>query len=130
MQKAFPFSRGNVFQRTAVAAVALSFTLLPQGCWAAIRTLFDTSDTISSQNLQSGGGCENGCVRRVVDAVARAYGDIKCELRVQNLLDHIQEDVTGGALNVVHSCLDADGNPRYQVGGVYEDASLSVFISP
>lgn len=88
-----------------------------RSCWAGSRTyLLDVSDDIEVRDLELGGECENGCVRRVASAVARATGEIDCDLRVQNLLDHTKEDVAGGALNVVHSCSDAEENLMYQVG--------------
>lgn len=88
-----------------------------QSCRAGSRTyLLDVSDDIEVRDLELGGECENGCVRRVASAVARATGEIDCDLRVQNLLDHTKEDVAGGALNVVHSCTDAEGKLMYQVG--------------
>lgn len=78
--------------------------------------LLDVTDDVEVRDLELGGQCESGCVRRVASAVARSAGEVDCDLRVQNLLDHTEEDVAGGALNVVHSCTDAEGNLMYQVG--------------
>lgn len=101
--------------RRIVQAATLAVVLASRNCLAVQRALADTTDFVESDDLEPGGSCENGCVRQVVDAVARASGQVDCELRVQNLLDHTRDDAVGGALNVVHSCTDADGNLRYQV---------------
>lgn len=87
---------------------------------AVQRTLVDITDYIESEDLEQTGDCVKGCVRQVANAEARAWGEVDCELRVENLLDHTKDDVAGGALNVVHSCADADGNLIYQVGAESE----------
>lgn len=82
---------------------------------ACQRLLLDTYDGIFMDDLDVGGACKNGCTREVVGAVAAVTGETDCELRVQNLLDHTQQDVQGGTLNVVHSCIDENQNLQYQV---------------
>lgn len=88
--------------------------LLP-ACLGTLRVLGDLNDTIGSDDLEPGAVCENGCVREVVNGVAVSLGEVDCELLVQNLLDHTNEDVSSGALNVVHSCTNADGDLLYEV---------------
>lgn len=87
-------------------------------CHSLLRHLGDASDSVSSQDLEAGGDCPNGCVRTVVNAQASVVGEIDCDLRVQNLLDHIDEDVVGGAMNVVHSCTNDAGDLLYEVRGL------------
>lgn len=91
-----------------------------RSCQAAQRTLLDVTDHVEAEDVEQSGNCVGGCVRQVVDAVAPALGQIDCELRVENFLDHTDQDVAGGSLNVVHSCTDADGNLLYQVRRVRE----------
>lgn len=86
-----------------------------RACRAARVALLDVTDEVDAGDIERGGECEVGCVRRY-SAVAAASGEIDCDLRVLNMLDHTTNDVAGGALNVVHSCTDADGSPKYEVG--------------
>lgn len=104
--------------RLALLAMVTAILDLPSRSTAQ-RVLADISDHIFSDDLESGGNCVNGCVREVaIDSVAVADGEVFCdEIRVQNLLDFTAGDVRGGAINVVHSCTDAEGNIFYQVRG-------------
>lgn len=88
------------------------------------RIILDTFDNISTEDLEVGGACVNGCTREVVKSVAAVWGETNCELRVQNLLDHIEQDVEGGTLNIVHSCFDQNQNLQYQVGGCLACVSM------
>lgn len=106
--------------RTAKIATVMLAMCEWRSCQAAQRTLLDITDHVEAEDVEQSGNCVGGCVRQVVDAVAPALGEIDCELRVQNLLDHTDQDVAGGNLNVVHSCTDADGNLLYQVRRVRE----------
>lgn len=99
-----------------VATLLVSFIRQLRTCSAALRELVDVTDDIQDLDWEVGGQCADGCVRQLVDAVASVSGEIDCDLRVQNLLDHTKEDVVGGMLNVVHSCMDSSGNAVYQVG--------------
>ena len=101
--------------RTAKIATVMLAMCEWRSSQAAQRTLMDITDHVEAEDLELSGNCGGGCVRQVVDAVAPALGEIDCELRVENLLDHTDQDVAGGSLNVVHSCSDADGNLLYQV---------------
>lgn len=78
--------------------------------------LIDVYDVIQAEDLQSGGNCGTGCVRELSYAVASVAGEAKCDVVVQNLLDHQKSDVRGGTLNIVHACTDSEGNLKYQVG--------------
>lgn len=120
------------YWRSASAAVLLG--LAPAPCLGILRDLGLTVDSVDDQHLAQGGSCESGCVRTVVDSVAVSLGEVDCDLpvgglRVENLLDHVKEDVMGGALNVVHYCSNADGKLLYAVrdGGV---GCLFCFTSP
>lgn len=101
--------------RAARAITVLLAMCETRSCFAAQRILMDVTDVVTTEDLEQSGNCGSGCVRKVVDAVAPALGEIDCELRVENLLDHTDQDVAGGSLNVVHSCSDAEGNALYQV---------------
>ena len=114
-------ARRTCYWRTAKLATVMLAMCELRSCQAAQRTLLDITDYVEAEDLEQGGNCGDGCVRQVVDAVAPALGEIDCELRVENLLDHTDQDVAGGTLNVVHSCADADGNLMYQVRRVREE---------
>ncbi|CAB1113376.1 unnamed protein product [Ectocarpus sp. CCAP 1310/34] len=86
-------------------------------CLGVLRRLGSTSDAIVAADIEPGGPCDAGCVRTVVNAEVYAAGEVDCELRVENLLDHTDEDVLGGSLNVVHSCTNAAGDLLYQDQG-------------
>lgn len=101
--------------RALARTAALLVILVGHACRAAQRELIDVSDYVNIEDIEPAGACTSGCVRTVVEAVARVKGEIECDLRVQNLLDHTKDDVRGGALNVVHSCSDSEGNLAYQV---------------
>lgn len=77
--------------------------------------LLDLDDVIREEDIQAGGSCVNGCVRRLSNAVAAVEGQGDCDLVVQNLLDHRDTDVRAGTLNIVHVCTGADGDLKYQV---------------
>lgn len=79
------------------------------------QALIDVADVITAEDIQVGGPCVNGCVRRLSKAVLPVAGEADCDLVVQNLFDHKRSDVHGGTLNIVHSCTDANGDLRYQV---------------
>lgn len=79
------------------------------------RLLLDIVDTVSKEDIDVGGECVDGCSRKVVSAVAAVAGETDCDLRVLNLLDHIDRDVEGGTLSIVHSCFDENSNLFYQV---------------
>lgn len=101
------------------AALLLGALGLPTPCLGVLRDLGLTADYVDSEHVAQGGSCETGCVRTVVDAVAISLGEVDCDLelgglRVENLLDHTDEDVKGGALTVVHYCSNADGDLLYQ----------------
>lgn len=102
-----------MFGKAAALLVVLCST--PPACLGALRDLGCVTDTIESDDLGQGAVCENGCVREVTSGVAVSVGEVDCELLVQNLLDHTDGDVSGGALNVVHSCTNADGDLLYEV---------------
>lgn len=87
----------------------------PSTCLGALRAIGDFTDTISSDDVGTGAACANGCVREVMSGVVVSVGEVDCDLQVQNLLDHTDGDVSGGALNVVHSCTNADGDLLYEV---------------
>lgn len=103
----------------ALLPLVLLGGLLPAPCLGVLRDLGLTADAVDSDHVSPGGSCESGCVRTVVDAVAISLGEVDCGelggLRVENLLDHTDEDVMGGALNVVHYCSNAEGELMYQV---------------
>lgn len=101
----------SLLARAAVLLVAFG----APGCLGVLRRLGSTSDAVVASDIEAGGPCEGGCVRTVVDAEVYAIGEVDCELRVENFLDHTDEDVVGGSLNVVHSCTNADGDLMYQV---------------
>lgn len=118
---AAPAARRTCCWRIAVKIATVMLAMCKwRSCEAAQRTLMDITDHVEAEDLELSGNCGGGCVRQVVDAVAPALGEIDCELRVENLLDHTDQDVAGGSLNVVHSCSDADGNLLYQVRLVRE----------
>eukprot|EP00903_Cladosiphon_okamuranus_P014756 g13673.t1 len=108
---------GSAACRAALLALG-AFALLPAPCAGILRDLGLTADSVESEHIAQGGSCADGCVRTVVDAVAISLGEVDCDpesgLRVENLLDHTDEDVMGGALNVVHYCSDAEGELMYQ----------------
>lgn len=98
-----------------------AIALVPTPCLGILRDLGLTADAVGSEHVAQGGSCANGCVRTVVDAVAISLGEVDCDLgglRVENLLDHTDEDVMGGALNVVHYCSNVEGELMYQVRDV------------
>ncbi|CAM9817869.1 unnamed protein product, partial [Sphacelaria rigidula] len=89
--------------------------LLSERCVSGQRLLLDAYDTISEEDMDVGGACVDGCTREVVEGVSAVSGETDCDLRVLNLLDHVDGDVQGGTLNIVHSCLDSNSSFRYQV---------------
>ncbi|CAM9167327.1 unnamed protein product, partial [Ectocarpus sp. 8 AP-2014] len=99
--------------RAAVLLVAFG----APACLGVLRRLGSTSDAVVAADIEPGGPCEAGCVRTVVNAEVYAAGEVDCELRMENLLDHTDEDVLGGSLNVVHSCTNAAGDLLYQDQG-------------
>lgn len=108
-------SSAAAFGLSVVRAAVLLVAFGAPACLGVLRRLGSTSDAVVAADIEAGGPCEGGCVRTVVDAEVYAAGEIDCELRVENLLDHTDEDVKGGSLNVVHSCTNADGDLMYQV---------------
>lgn len=111
--RVWPIARA--FGKASILLLVVLLCGAPPTCLGALRAIGDFTDTISSDDLGTGAVCANGCVREVMSGVAVSIGEVDCDLQVQNLLDHTEGDVLGGALNVVHSCTNADGDLLYEV---------------
>lgn len=111
----------------------LLLLLLSEQCVSGQRLLVDVHDSISEADMNVDGACVDGCTRQVVEGVGAGSGETDCDLRVLNLLDHVDGDVQGGTLSIVHSCTDSSNSLRYQVRACLSEGllrtSLALFLA-